>query len=171
MQGAWLWSLGGEDPLEKEMAFGYWLQDFRSLEISWPHRTQSALPKASISTLRLSHTRKLASYSAKHPSPILQPNRGTTLHVSRQAAQSHTESTDTPSHTTGPSHCPSETQDLAPPTRTQTRIPPTRKPSQGIGPNPLRGGRLQSAWRTPVCSSSAWRTPVLQPSKKRSQTE
>ena len=60
------------------------------------------------------------------------------MHISKQAAQSHTEPIDTPNHTTGPSHCPSERQDLAPPTRTQIKILPTRKPSQGIGPTPLR---------------------------------
>ena len=33
--------------------------------------------------------------------PILQLNRSTTLHISRQAAQSHSKPTDTPKHTTG----------------------------------------------------------------------
>ena len=83
----------------------------------------SALPKASTSTLRLSHTQKPASCSAKHPSLILQPNRGTNLYIGRQAAQSYTEPKDTPNHTTRPSHCPSERQDLASPTRTQIQIP------------------------------------------------
>ena len=60
-----------------------------------------SLPQAFISTLKPSPTQRPASSSAGCPMPILQQNRDTTLHISRQAAQSHTKPIDTAKHITG----------------------------------------------------------------------
>ena len=58
-------------------------------------------PKASICALRPSSTQKPAIATTGCLTLILQQNRKTTLHISRQAPQSHTKPIDTPRLTTG----------------------------------------------------------------------
>lgn len=65
-----------------------WVQDYEPPKNSWPHGTfsKSALKDLQLST-KTKHHQRPASSSARHPTPILQQNRATTLHISTQAAQ------------------------------------------------------------------------------------
>jgi len=87
-----------------------------------------ALSKASISKLRPSSTQKPASSSAECTMPILQQNRSTTLHISRQGAQSILKP-QTSENTLLDKALPFRETRFSSIHRTEAQTPPARKPS------------------------------------------
>ena len=66
--------------------WGTWVQDCEPPKNSWPHGTfGKSTPKDLQLSTKTKHHQRPVSASARHPIPILQQNRATTLHISRLA--------------------------------------------------------------------------------------
>ena len=95
-----LWGLRVSVGFESEL-LRWEAQDLEALENSWHQGTliDKSPPKGFYDNTKTKTTQRSASPDS--PMPILQQNRNTMLHTSRQAAQSHTNPTDTLKPTTG----------------------------------------------------------------------